>query len=43
MGHKRDKEFFDHGSVLNVVDNSDKDHYRTASEGFPERLSKVKL
>jgi hypothetical protein len=43
MGHERDAEFSDPGSNLNVIDNSKKNHYRTASEGFPERLANVKL
>jgi hypothetical protein len=43
MGHPKDKEFSDPGSNLNVIDNSGKSHYRTASEGFPERLKAVKL
>jgi hypothetical protein len=43
MGHPNDKEFSQDGATLNVIDNSKKDHYRTASEGFPERLAKVKL
>jgi hypothetical protein len=43
MGHERDAEFSDPGSTLNVIDNSGKSHYRTASEGFPERLKNVKL
>jgi hypothetical protein len=42
MGHSRDKEFSD-GGALNVIDNTKKSHYRTASEGFPERLKDPKL
>ena len=30
-------------STLNVIDNSKKSHYRTASEGFTERLKNAKL
>jgi hypothetical protein len=43
MGHQRDAQFSDPGSTLNVIDNSKKTHYRTASEGLPERLKDVKL
>ena len=43
MGHERDTEFSDPGSILNVIDNSEKTHYRTASDGLPERLKAVKL
>jgi hypothetical protein len=42
MGHERDAEFSEGGN-LNVIDNSGKSHYRTASEGFPERLKDPKL
>jgi hypothetical protein len=42
MGHERDAEFSEGGN-LNVIDNSAKNHYRTASEGFPERLKDPKL
>jgi hypothetical protein len=42
MGHERDAEFSEGGN-LNVIDNSAKTHYRTASEGFPERLKDPKL
>jgi len=42
MGHERDKEFSE-GGPLNVINNSTKNHYRTASEGFAERLKAVKL
>jgi hypothetical protein len=42
MGHERDTEFSESGN-LNVIDNSKKTHYRTASEGFPERLKAIKL
>ena len=42
MGHERDKEFSD-GGPLNVINNSSKNHYRTASEGFAERLKAIKL
>jgi hypothetical protein len=42
-GHEPDKEFSDPKSDLNVINNSDKTHYRTASEGFPERLKNLKL
>jgi hypothetical protein len=42
MGHEKDKEFSQDGSSLNVVDNTSKSHYRTASEGFPDRLSKTR-
>jgi len=41
MGHPGKKGF--EGGTLNVIDNSDKSHYRTASEGFPERLNNTKL
>jgi hypothetical protein len=43
MGHPKEDEFSADGSNLNVIDYSAKDHYRTASEGFPERLKKIKL
>jgi len=43
MGHPGKKEFSVDGSSLNVIDNSNKNHYRTASEGFPDRLKNVKL
>ena len=43
MGHPRQAEFSQDGSNLNVIDNSNKNHYRTASEGFPDRLKNVKL
>jgi len=43
MGHPKDKEFSAEGSTLNVINNASKNHYRTASEGFPERLKNVKL
>lgn len=43
MGHPKDSGFSADGSTLNVVDNSDKNHYRTASEGFADRLKNVKL
>jgi hypothetical protein len=43
MGHPNQAEFSQDGSTLNVIDNSKKDHYRTASEGFAERLKNVKL
>jgi hypothetical protein len=43
MGHPGQSEFSTDGSKLNVIDNSNKSHYRTASEGFLERLTKVKL
>jgi hypothetical protein len=42
MGHSRDREFSEGGN-LNVIDNSKKNHYRTASEGFAERLKDPKL
>ncbi len=42
MGHEKDKEFSQEGSSLNVIDNTSKSHYRTAAEGFPDRLSKTK-
>jgi len=42
MGHPGQKEFSEGGN-LNVIDNSKKSHYRTASEGFPERLKDVKF
>jgi hypothetical protein len=43
MGHEGQKEFSADGSKLNVISNSDKNHYRTASEGFPDRLKITKL
>jgi hypothetical protein len=43
MGHPAQAEFSQDGSNLNVIDNSNKNHYRTASEGFAERLKDVKL
>jgi hypothetical protein len=43
MGHPGQNEFTSDGSKLNVIDNSGKSHYRTASEGFLERLNKIKL
>jgi hypothetical protein len=43
MGHPKQMEFTTDGSALNIINNSDKDHYRAASEGFPDRLKKVKL
>jgi hypothetical protein len=43
MGHGDVKEFSQEGASLNVIDNSGKSHYRTASEGFAERLKNVKL
>jgi hypothetical protein len=43
MGHPGQPEFSQDGSSLNVIDNSNKNHYRTASEGFAERLKNLKL
>ena len=43
MGHPKQAEFSQDGSNLNVIDNSNKNHYRTASEGFADRLKNVKL
>jgi hypothetical protein len=43
MGHPGQTEFSQDGSNLNVINNSDKNHYRTASEGFADRLKNVKL
>ena len=43
MGHPGQKQFSMDGSTLNVVDNSKMNHYRTASDDFPERLKTVKL
>jgi hypothetical protein len=43
MGHPDQSEFSQDGSSLNVIDNSNKNHYRTASEGFAERLKNLKL
>jgi hypothetical protein len=43
MGHPGQAEFSQDGSTLNVIDNSDKNHYRTASEGFADRLKNTKL
>jgi hypothetical protein len=43
MGHPNQAEFSHEGNNLNVIDNSDKSHYRTASEGFAERLQRLKL
>jgi hypothetical protein len=43
MGHPGQSQFSQDGSSLNVIDNSSKNHYRAASEGFPDRLKNVKL
>jgi hypothetical protein len=43
MGHAGQTEFSQDGATLNVINNSDKNHYRTASEGFADRLKNVKL
>jgi hypothetical protein len=43
MGHAGQAEFSHDGSNLNVIDNSNKNHYRTASEGFADRLKNVNL
>jgi len=43
MGHPGQAEFSQDGATLNVINNSDKNHYRTASEGFADRLKNVKL
>ena len=43
MGHPKQAEFSQDGSNLNVIDKSNKYHYRTASEGFADRLKNVKL
>jgi len=43
MGHPNQAQFSQPGDALHVIDNSTKDHYRTASEGFAERLANVKL
>jgi hypothetical protein len=43
IGHPKDKEFSQDGASVNVIDNSGKSHYRTASEGFADRLKNVKL
>jgi hypothetical protein len=43
MGHDGQAEFLADGASLNVIDNSNKNHYRTASEGFADRLKNVKL
>jgi hypothetical protein len=37
------RNFRKDGSNLTVIDNSNKNHYRTASEGFSDRLKNVKL
>ena len=42
LGHPNEAGFSEGGN-LNVIDNSKKTHYRTASEGFAERLKSVKL
>ena len=43
MGHPGQAEFSQGGSNLNVIDNSNKNHYRTASEGFADQLKNIKL
>jgi hypothetical protein len=42
MGHPNEAGFSQDGP-LNVIDNSKKNHYRTASEGFAERLQNLNL
>jgi hypothetical protein len=43
MGHPGQGEFTQAGATLNVIDNSQKSHYRAASEGFAERLKNANL
>ena len=40
---RKERNFRWTAPALNVIDNSNKNHYRTASEGFPDRLKNVKL